>query len=418
MKESVPVPIVHTAVRPPIVVHARLMVLGILAAAAACSKKAPPPQSPVVPVAVAVARRGPAPRTITANGQMDPLETARVVAQVSGLVTEVAFREGDWVRQGQVLFRIDPRPYADALAQAQATYARDTAIAANSLRSTQRLAALARDDYVTRSGVDSSAATAAAGMATVAYDRAAIRAAQFNLANTVIRAPISGRTGILLVRRGNYVQANPSLPLVVINQTDPILVRFNVPASVFADLQIAGRPKRLPVSVQPTDPGTAPGSVAPNSPAADSSMGVVVPVDTATAVSATQGTLTFVDNAVDTTTGTVRLKAELANPYGRLWPGQFAFISLQLGVDQGALLVPSQAIELGQKPALYVVQPDGQAVRRTVTLGATVGRLVVVTSGLAEGERVITDGQSRLRPGARVRVVGIDSTTHVAAATP
>jgi multidrug efflux system membrane fusion protein len=121
---------------------------------------------------------------------------------------------------------------------------------------------------------------------------------------------------------------------------------------------------------------------------------------------------------VDTTTGTLRLKAQLENPFGRLWPGQFAFISLQLGVEQGALLVPSQAVEIGQKPAVYVVQPDGEAVRRPVTLGATVGRLVVVTSGLAEGERVITDGQSRLRAGARVRVVGVDSMGRLAALAP
>jgi multidrug efflux system membrane fusion protein len=371
-----------------------------------------------VPVSVAIARRGPAPQIITANGQMDLVGTAKVVAQVNGLVTDVAFREGDWVHQGQVLFRIDPRPYADALAQAQATYARDTATAANSLRSAERLRTLANDDYVTRSSVDSAAATAAANMSTVAYDIAAIRTAQFNLANTVIRAPISGRTGSVLLRRGNYVQADPNLPLVVINQTDPILVRFNVPASVFPDLHIGGRPRPLLVRVQPTDPGTAPGSIAPNSQAADSSMGMIVPIDTATAVTAMQGRLTFVDNAVDTTTGTVRLKAELANPYGRLWPGQFAFVSLQLRVDPSALLVPSQAIELGQKPAVYVVQPDGQAVRRPVTLGATVGQSIVVTGGLAEGERVITDGQSRLRTGARVRVVAVDSTTHLATATP
>jgi multidrug efflux system membrane fusion protein len=129
-----------------------------------------------------------------------------------------------------------------------------------------------------------------------------------------------------------------------------------------------------------------------------------------------RGTLSFIDNMVDTTTGMVRLKAQLANPDGRLWPGQFAFISLQLSVQQGALLIPNQAVELGQQPAVYVVQADGQAVRRPVSLGAAVGNLVVVTRGLAEGERVITDGMSRLRPGARVRVVSVDSTAHVAVA--
>jgi len=400
-----------------IALRGSLMAFGFLAAAIACSTQAPPPPPNAdVPVTVAVVRRGSAPRTITANGQLDPLETARVVAQVPGLVTEVTFHEGDWVRQGQVLFRIDPRPYADAVSQAQAAHARDTAIAANSVRSTQRLSALADDDFVTQSGVDSSRASAAANMATVALDRASIRAAQFNLANSVIRAPISGRTGSLLVRRGNYVQANPTLPLVAINQTDPISVRFNVPASAFAELQLAGRPKRLPVRVRPTELGAAPDSSAPAPAGGDSSTSVTVPVDTADL--GVQGVLTFVDNAVDTTTGTVRLKAELPNPAGKWWPGQFAFISLELGVQKDVLLVPSQSVETGLQPAVYVVQSNGHAVRRPVKLGITVGRMVAVTSGLTEGERVITDGQSRLRPGARVRIVATDSTAPLAAVTP
>jgi membrane fusion protein, multidrug efflux system len=383
-----------------------------LAAAAACSTPAAQ-QTPVLPVRVAIARRAPAPLIVTANGQIDPLETARVVAQVSGLVTDVTFREGDLVRQGQVLFRINPRPYADVLAQAQAAYARDTATAAYALRNAERLTALARQDYVAKSDADAQASTAAANAATVASDLAAIRRAQFDLTNTLIRAPISGRTGSLLVYRGNFVQANPDQPLVAINRIDPVLVRFNVPATSFADLQIGGRPRRLPVAVWSADPSMT-GTATGNGTAADSSMGVTLPMDT-TNVADARGTLTFVDNAVDTTTGTVRLKAVLANRTGRLWPGQFVFVSLQLGVVNGALLVPSQAVELGQKPAVYVVAPDGQAARRPVTLGANVGSLVIVTSGLAEGERVITDGQSRLRIGARVRVASIDSATHLAA---
>jgi multidrug efflux system membrane fusion protein len=146
-------------------------------------------------------------------------------------------------------------------------------------------------------------------------------------------------------------------------------------------------------------------------------MGISAASDNAVSVGS-QGTLSFVDNAVDTTTGMVRLKAQLANHDGRLWPGQFAFISLQLSIQQNALLIPNQAIELGLQPAVYVVQPNGQALRRPVSLGATLGRLVVVTGGLAEGERVITDGQSRLTAGARVRVVGVDSTSPLAVSAP
>jgi multidrug efflux system membrane fusion protein len=387
-----------------------------IAVLSGCNKPAPA-KVVDIPVNVAIVRRGSAPRIISANGQLNPLEMAKVIAQVSGLVTAVNFREGDWVEQGQVLFRIDPRPYENALAQAQASYARDTAIAANSERSATRLAALARDDYATKSSVDSAMATAAASLATAAYDRAAIRTAQFNLSNTVIRAPIAGRTGGLLIRRGNFVQADPNLPLVVINRIDPILVQFSVPASIFGELQSAGRPKALPVQVFPVDPGTAKGSTAPNSAAADSAMGLSRIVEGGVKGDA-RGTLSFVDNVVDTATGMVRLKAQLPNADGRLWPGQFVFIQLQLSVQQGALLIPNQAIELGQQPAVYVVQPDGQALRRLVSLGATVGTQVVVAGGVAEGERVITEGMQRLRAGARVRVVGIDSTSQVAMTVP
>jgi multidrug efflux system membrane fusion protein len=391
--------------------------LALLAALAACSKSAPTP-TPQVPVSVAVARRGAAPHILTANGQMYPLETAKVVAQVTGLVTEVTFREGESVRQGQVLFRIDPRPYQDALAEAQAQLARDASTTQNAVRSADRLGALAHDDYATRSSVDSAASIAAASRATVAYDQAAVRRAQFDLGNTTIRAPIAGRTGSLLVRRGNYVQADPNLPLVVINQIDPILVQFSVPASTFSELQLAGRPKPLPVRVSPTDPATASGSTAPGSTATDSAVGITPSASMVAGAGDVRGTLSFVDNMVDTATGMVRLKAQLANPDGRLWPGQFAFISLQLSVQQDALLIPGQAVELGQQPAVYVVQPDGQAVRRLVGLGATVGNLVVVTRGLSTGERVITDGMSRLRPGARVRVVGVDSSARMAVSAP
>jgi len=378
----------------------------------ACSKPAPRPSADI-PVTVAIAQRGSAPRVISANGQMSPLGTAKVVSQVSGLVSDVAFHEGDWVEEGQILFRVDPRPYADALAQAEASLARDTATMSNSMRSADRLAALARSDYATKSSVDSARAIAAANAATLALDRAAIRTAQFNLGNTVIRAPIAGRTGGVLIRRGNYVQADPNLALVIINQIDPMLVQFSVPASVFAELQRGGRPRPLLVRVWPTDPATARGAAAPNSLSADSGRGLSPGADTNRA--SAQGTLTFVDNVVDTATGTVRLKAQLDNADGRLWPGQFAFITLELSVQRSALLIPAQAVELGQQQdAVYVVQADGHVDRRPVTLGATVGHYVVVVQGLAEGERVITDGQSRLRVGARVRIVGIDTTERMA----
>jgi membrane fusion protein, multidrug efflux system len=345
--------------------------------AAACSKTPAPPPPPAT-VTVAPVIRGPAPNVVTANGQVEPVQTARVAAQVSGLVTAVVFREGDVVRRGQVLFRIEPRPYAAALAQAEAALARDEAQAANARQDAERYDALAKDDYVTRSEAAGQRATAAALAATVSADRAAIAKARFDLENTVVRAPIAGRTGSVLVRQGNLVDGTPTQPLVVINQLDPILVRFDLPASAFPAVQHAGG-RALPVRVVSADSGG----------------------DTLS------GRLTFVDNAVDTTTGTVQLKGEFANPRGALWPGQFVGVRLQLDVQPDALLVPAAAVQQGQQgPYVFVVGSDGRAAMRQIGTGQAVGDAVVVARGLTVGERVVTDGQSRIGPGAHVRVVG------------
>lgn len=359
-------------------------------AVAGCSRKDPPPKQPEVPVTVAVARRVAAPYVITANGVVEPRQTARVTAQVGGLVTDVAFGEGADVRQGQVLFRIDPRPYRAALAQAQATLARDEAQAAGARRDAERYQALARQDYVTKSQAEGQATNAAALASSVAADRAAVAKSRFDLENTVVRAPIAGRTGSLLVREGNVVQPNAAQPLVVINQITPILVRFTVPAAAFPDVQRFRR--RAPLAVRVTAGGGA---------------------DTAA------GSLTFVDNAVDTTTGTVMLKGEFPNADGQLWPGEFVATTLVLDVQPDALVVPSKAVQTGQQGTyVFVVQTDGTAASRPVTVGRTVGDAVVVQSGLRDGERVVADGQSRLAAGARVRVTSEEKAPLADAAAP
>jgi multidrug efflux system membrane fusion protein len=344
---------------------------------AACSKAPAPVQPPVIPVTVATVTAGAAPNIVTANGMVEPMQTANVVAQVTGLVTSVAFREGDMVRKGQVLFRIDPRPYAALLTQAQDAHARDEATAIAAAADAQRYAALVPQHYVTPSQAESMRATAAAAAATVRLDVAAIAAARFNLENTVIRAPISGRTGSLLVREGNFVQANPQQPLVTVNQIDPILVRFDVQTTAFSDVQRYRRGGTLPVRVVP-EQGRG---------------------DTLA------GTLTFVDNAVDTLTGTVMLKGSFANPRGLLWPGQFVVARLQLDVQSGALLVPAATVQTGQQGTyVFVVGADNKAAMRPVTTGRSVGTSVVVLTGVKAGERVVADGQSRLGPGTAVHV--------------
>ena len=357
---------------------------------AACSKQPAVQPAPPVPVTVAPVVHGSAPNVVTASGTVEPMQTASVGAQVSGLVTSVAFREGDMVRRGQVLFRVDPRPYAATFAQAQAARARDQAQAASAHRDADRYAALVKNDYVTKSQADGQSATAAALAATVNADRAAIQKARLDLDNTVIRAPISGRTGRLLVHEGNLVQGSPAQPLVVINQLDPILVRFDLPAAEFPDVQRYSRAGALTVRVVPVEAG----------------------VDTV------RGRLTFIDNAIDTTTGTLELKGQFANASGQLWAGQFVQVSLQLDVQPEALLIPATAVQTGQHgPYVFVVGANGRAAMRNIATGQTIGSAIVVTKGLTAGERVVTDGQSRLGPGTQVRIAGEANPQRIAAET-
>lgn len=389
---------------------------------ASCSKPQNKPQRPPVAVAVVAARRAPVPYTLDANGIVTPIQSAAVASQVDGIVTEVLFHEGQEVARGQPLFQIDPRSYRNAYDQAVATLARDSATAANAAKQVNRYSQLVAQRYVTKEEGDQLDATSAATEATVRADRATVANARLNLDNTTIRAPISGKTGSLLVRVGNLVHANGTTPLVTINQVRPIMVRFAVPASQLPLILQYGARGGLPVTA-------IPGGVATTGALGDSSTGAPVdapeqltpasssmngsvrpsgnndPQGTATLAPApARGTLTFIDNAVDTATGTVTLKATFDNRDGSLWAGQFAATTLRLFVEQNALVVPTQAVVTGQK-GTYVYVVDGDtAKQRPVSVERTAGGIAVVGSGLADGARVVTDGQSRLTPGARVSV--------------
>src|SRR6266700_3009758 len=286
---------------------------------------------PRVPVTVARAEQRPVPYEIVATGTAEPRQTVSVQSQVTGVLTRVAFREGDEVEVGQVLFQIDPRPFQAALEAA------------------------------------------------VRADSAAVANAELNLEWARIRAPIAGRTGRLLVREGNLVRANAPDPLVIINQIHPILVRFAVPERALADIQ-RYRKNRLPVLVIPSKEYTT----------------------------FTSGLLTFVDNSVDTTTGTVLLKAEFANPDGVLWPGEFLSVRLQLYVEEKAVVVPAQAVMAGQQGTyVFVLNQDGTARSQPVTVERAAGSYAVIAQGVAPGDEVVTDGQLRLVSGAPVEVKGV-----------
>jgi multidrug efflux system membrane fusion protein len=350
-----------------------------LALVVACSKKDPPRQ-PKVPVSVTTVRRTIVPYVVTANGVAEPMQTVAVQAQVNGILQRVNFSEGQTVQSGQVLFQIDARPYLAVLNQARAQLARDEATAANARRDATRYAALVKEGYVTGSQADQAEATAASAAATVAADRATVQKAALDVANCTISAPISGKTGSLLVRMGNLVKANSDPPLVVINQIQPILVRFSVPQSQFPDIQRYYRSgSELQVRATPSE-------------------GSGVPID---------GSLAFVDNNVDSTTGTVLLKARFTNPEGTIWPGQYMTVALQLYVDRNALTLPAPAVMTGQQGTyVYTVDTTDTAKQRPVQVSRTVDTIAVIASGLREGERVVVDGQSRLIPGAKVTIKG------------
>jgi membrane fusion protein, multidrug efflux system len=351
-----------------------LSALSVLAAASACAKKDTPPPPPV-PVTVATAERRAVPFELAATGTVEPIQTVAVQPQVSAPIVRIAFREGQEVTKGQVLFQLDPRPFQAALAQAEGILRRDQAQAANAEQDATRYSALAEKEYVTAQQYDAAKTSAAASTATLAASRAAVEQAQLNLQYATIRAPISGRTGSLRVRAGNLVRTTDAAPLVTINQIKPILVRFAVPAANLPSIQ-RYRGDTIVVSATPTGGGTA-----------------------------SEGTLSFVDNAVDTTTGTILLKGTFPNTDGALWPGEFVNVRLRLYVEPNALVVPAAAVVSGQQGSfVFVIKPDSSAATRAVKVERSTDQFAVVTGEVHPGDRVVTDGQLRLRDGSRVQI--------------
>jgi multidrug efflux system membrane fusion protein len=356
-----------------VVAERQWVAVAVLALAAACGGTKVE-HTPTVPVSVSAAVRIDAPAVVAANGVVEPVQTVAVEAQVGGTLTEVSFQEGDEVKEGQILFRIDPRPFEAALRQAEAALARDRAQAQNAQREAERYKALVAKDYVTQSQAEQAQAQAASLVATLQADSAAVENARVNLGYTTIRAPISGRTGSLLVRRGNLVKTNGG-PLVVINELQPILVRFPVTARDFLALRRRVATGPVPVRVTASDSTVLP----------------------------EQGSLTFLDNAVDSLTGTVTAKARFNNSSRALWPGEYVRVAVQLDVRSGAIAVPTTAVMNGQEGTyVYVVDSEKNAHVRTVTPGQAVGDLTVIERGVQPGEQVVVDGQSRLVPGAKV----------------
>lgn len=353
----------------------RFAILALLALTAGACARQRRGDPPAIPVTVAPVQQRTVPFEMSAPGSVEPLRAVAVTAQVSGVVTRVRFREGDEVRQGDVLVQIDPRTYRNALQQAEAALARDVIQLENARRQVQRYQGLAKSEYITTEQFESLQAAAQSLEATVKSDSAAVDNARLNLEYTTVRSPISGRTGSLLIKEGNLVRAQGSGPLVTVNQTRPILVRFAVPAP-YLPLLRRYQGEGLAVQAVPTNDSTV-----------------------------LKGTLIFVDNAVDTTTGTIMLKGQFDNASGTLWPGQFVTATVVLYEQKDAVVVPAAAVvEAESGNYVYVIDPDGKAVTRQVVVGRAVGEDVIVDQGLQAGETVVTDGQLRLVPGARVQI--------------
>lgn len=371
-----------------------------------CSKQktaAGPSGPPAMPATLATAERQTVPQELQAIGNVEPFSNVQVKAQVAGELVKVQFAEGQNVNQGDLLFEIDPRPYADALNQAQAAVERDRALLTqaeanvsrdeaqlrNAETDAKRQEELVKAGIVARSVYDTSRTAADVYKESERADRAAIASARASLAADVaaqekakldlsfceIRSPIVGRTGNLLVHAGNYVKGAGDTTLVVINQLQPIFVSFSVPEQRLAEIRRLGEGHRLAVRAGSKD---------------DLEHQAV-------------GVLSVIDNTVDATTGMIRLKATFANAERVLWPGQFVNVTLTLEARKDAVVVPSEAVQAGQKGSfVYVVKADHSVEARVVKTGATAGNKIVIENGVEAGETVVTDGQLLLAPGAHV----------------
>jgi multidrug efflux system membrane fusion protein len=331
-----------------------------------------------VPIVTASVVQKPMPVTVTAVGTAESISTVQIRSQVTGPLSQVLFSEGDEVRVGQPLFAIDPQTFQVALDQATAILARDTAQAKNARAQASRYQELLDRGLIPRDQFDTQTTNAAALDATVEADRAAVEAARLNLQHSRIMAPVSGRTGALMVHAGDLVQANATTPMVVINQLAPIYVTFAIPGKLLDEVRRYQSTAPLAVSARMSGEDEDP------TPEVD-------------------GRVTFIDNAVDVQTGTIKLKATFGNAGRRLWPGQFVDVVLRLTTESKALVVPAVAVQSGQQGQFVYIVHDSKAEVRPVTVARTEGTESVIEKGLMPGETVVTDGQLRLTPGVAVR---------------
>jgi len=357
----------------------------------ACSKeKSGKPNSAPLPVTVSTTIQKTVPVQLRAIGNVQAYSTVTIKSKVGGELVRVHFTEGQDVKKGDLLFTIDPRPYEAALKQAEANLVRDLALAKNAEEDARRYEFLIQKGVVARQQFEKFRTDSEALEATVLADRAAVENAKIQLGYCSIYSPIDGRTGSLIVQQGNIIKAE-DINLVVINQVIPIYVAFSIPEQFLPEVKKYMASGKLQVEA-------------------------IVPMNEERPE---KGIITFIDNIVDSNTGTIRLKGTFTNPERKLWPGQFVNVVLTLTTEPNAIVVPSQAIQTGQEGQyVFVVKPDFTVESRSVEAGRTLNGETVIQKGLHADEKVVTDGQLRLYPGAPVEIKTSNSATPTKKKTP
>jgi multidrug efflux system membrane fusion protein len=329
---------------------------------------------PAVPVSVAQAEQRDVPIVVNAVGTISPYSMVQIKTMVSAEITQAFFKEGDFVKKGQLLFQLDPRSFDADLLKAKGQLARDKATAVTARSNAARYAALFKEGVIARELYENMMSAADQAEAAVVADEGAVESARVSVTFTKIYSPINGRTGNLQLYPGNVSKAN-DLPLVTINEVSPIYASFSIPEQFLPDVK--RQMAKAALQVEATIPSTT------------------VPADI--------GKVTFIDNTVDRTTGTITLKATFPNKDYTLWPGQFVTVVLTLNNRPNATTVPSQAVQSGQQgPYLFVVKADKTVELRLVKLGPQFQNQLIVEQGVSPGETVVTDGHIRLVPGSRV----------------
>jgi len=332
--------------------------------------------APAIPVTVGTVAAQDVPVFLQGIGTVQAYNMVAIKSRVDGQIVKIDFREGQDVRAGDPLLQIDPRPYQAMLEQAQATKQKDEAQLVGAQADLERYAQLVPSGHQTRQSYDQQKAQVAQLQAAVKGDEAQINTAKLNLGYADIRSPIDGRLGAKLVDKGNLVRASDNAPLVTITEVKPIFVSFTLPQETL--YEILENQKKAPLVVRAYG--------------ADGKKQLA------------EGKLTLIDNAIDQSTGTIRLKARFDNEEERLWPGAFVNTRLILSVRNGAATVPSQTVQEGPNGHYaYVIKPDDTVERRAVDVASIQDGIAVVTKGLSPGERVVVDGQYRLTNGARVK---------------